>query len=324
MRAVVLRQPGGPERLEVLNDYPAPMAVKGWVLIHVHAFGLNRAELVTRAGGSGGAVRLPRVLGIECVGEVLDTGGDPELSPGDTVMAVMGGMGREFDGGYAECASVPAASVLPVTTTLPWEELAALPESFGTAWGSVVATLGLVAGQSILIRGATSSVGMAAVTLARAAGARVMATSRQESKRQALVEQGATDVLIGEGDVAREVRSMTGRGADVALELIGPPTLPDTAAALAEHGVVCVTGFLSEDWDVDPGVVPAGKRLARFASTVITRPTYGAVMQRLVEGVEDGRYRSGLAEVYELREISQAHEAMERNYFAGKVVVRVD
>jgi NADPH2:quinone reductase len=294
------------------------------VLIHVRAFGLNRSELITRAGGSGDAVRFPRVLGIECAGEVIDTGGDEELAPGQTVIALMGGMGRDYDGGYAEFTSVPSASVLPITTSLGWEELAALPESFGTAWGSVIATLGLVSAQSILIRAATSSVGMAAVSIARAAGARVIATTRQESKRQALIDQGADEVIVGDMNVADRVRALTAAGVEVALELVGPPTLADTAASLRERAVVCVTGYLARDWNLDASVVPEGRRLARFESRVITRSCYASTMQRLVEGVEAGRYRSGLARVFDLAEIADAHRDMENSAFAGKVVVRTN
>jgi NADPH:quinone reductase len=323
MRAIVVRRAGGPEVLSVVDDHPAPRPEAGRVLIHVRAFGLNRSELMTRAGGSGDAVRFPRVLGIECAGEVVDTGGDDQLSPRQKVVAVMGGMGRDYDGGYAEFTSVPSASVLPVETSLGWEELAALPESFGAAWGSVIATLGLVSGQWILVRGATASVGMAAVSIARAVGARVIATSRHDSKRETLTDQGADEVIVGDKDVAEQVRAITGNGADVALELVGPPTLADTAASLAERGVVCLTGFLSRDWNVDSSAVPDGRRLALFSSSIITRPCYGATMQRLVEGVEEGRYRSGLARVFEFSEVAEAHRAMEQNAFAGKVVVRV-
>src|SRR5436190_16936393 len=135
MRAVVVRRPGGPEVLR-LEERPIPAARPGWVGVRVRAFGLNHSELITRAGGSGDAVRFPRVLGIECVGEVAEAP-DSDLEAGRRVVAVMGGMGRDYDGGYAQYALLPASQVMPVDTTLDWPELGAIPESFGTAWGAL-------------------------------------------------------------------------------------------------------------------------------------------------------------------------------------------
>src|SRR3954449_13067658 len=324
MRAIVVHEPGGPEVLK-LEEKPDPEPADGRVLIRIRAFGLNRAELITRAGGSGTAVPFPRVIGIECVGEVLDAGGDDALQQGQPVAALMGGMGREFDGGYAERTSVPASSVMPIETSLPWEQFGALPETFGTAWGSVVGTLGLQAGQTILIRGGTSSVGMAAVTMARSAGATVLATTRQERKRQALLDAGAHEVLIDDGSIADQARSAAPDGADVAFELVGPPTLPDTAATLKPRGVVCVAGYLSNVWDMDAvrSQLPEHVRLTSFGSQVLTRGCFGPPLQRIVEYVEDGRYALGLAKVYDFDDIVEAHRAMEANEFTGKVVVRV-
>ena len=208
MRAAVVHAPGGPEVLSV-EEVATPEPRPGWVLVRVRAFGLNRSELGTRAGESGAAVQFPRVLGIECVGEVVETG--------QTIVAAMGGMGREFDGGYAEYALLPVTHVIPVETSLSWPQLGAIPESFGTAWGSLE-TLGLEPGQSLLVRGGSSSVGMAAITIAKDRGLEVFATTRQESKRSALEAAGADHVVIDDGEVGsarprrRPVRA--GRPAD--------------------------------------------------------------------------------------------------------------
>ena len=122
MKAVVAGQPGGPEVLQI-GERSVPGPRPGWVLIKVKAFGLNRSEMYTRQGHSP-SVRFPRVLGIECVG-VVEDGGGTDLAPGQKVAAVMGEMGRAYDGGYAEYTLVPASQVMPLTTDLPWATLAA-------------------------------------------------------------------------------------------------------------------------------------------------------------------------------------------------------
>lgn len=323
MRAVVVKAPGGPEVLEAC-EVPDPVVEAGSVLIRVRAFGLNRSEVVTRATDSGHGVSFPRVLGIECVGEVLAAPGQDDLAIGQSVMAVMGGMGKDIDGSYAELVSVPSESVIPVSTTLSWGELAAIPECYGTAWGSVVNTLGLHQGQSILIRGATSSVGMAALSLAKGLGATVVATTRDESKRDQLRNAGADLVVIDGGEVATAVREGLGGTAAVALELVGPATTADSARSLQERGVVCVSGFLGNSWDFGPLEGRLGSvRLARFRSGVINRQSYGATLQRIVEGVEDGTYSANVARSFHLADIAQAHRLMESNGVCGKIVVLV-
>ena len=199
MRAAVVHEAGGPDVIRV-EERPVPTVRPGWALVRIRAFGLNRSELVTRAGGSGDAVRFPRVLGIECVGEIAD-GGDTEFERGQTVIAAMGGMGRDFDGGYEEYAVLPATHVIPVRTALSWPELGAIPETFGTAWGSLE-LLHLREGQTLLVRGGTSSVGMAAITLAKERGVRIIATTRAEAKRSAVLADGADHAIIDDGRVA--------------------------------------------------------------------------------------------------------------------------
>lgn len=177
MRAVVVEAPGPPEVLQ-LQKRPIPEVKPGWVLVRVKAFGLNRSELYTRQGHSGEAVTFPRILGIECVGEVYDAS-DSDFVHGQRVAALMGFMGREYDGGYAEFSLLPRSQVIAVDTTLEWPVFGALPETFVTAYGSIQ-TLTLQAGETLLIRGGTSSVGMAAATIAQDMGVNVIATTRNE------------------------------------------------------------------------------------------------------------------------------------------------
>src|SRR5229473_6789372 len=179
MRAVVLSAPGPVENLQI-RHLPLPEPKPGWVRIKVEAFGLNRSELHTRLGLAEGVI-FPRVLGIECVG-VIDAIPDGDLQLGQQVAAMMGGMGRGFDGGYAEYTVVPRASVIPFQSELPWQVLGAIPETLQTAYGSLTTGLDLKAGQTLLIRGGTSTVGLSAATIAKDLGATVLSTTRSPER----------------------------------------------------------------------------------------------------------------------------------------------
>ena len=321
MLAVVVHEPGGPQVLQ-LEDLPIPRPEPGWVLIRVRAFGLNRSELITRAGGSGDAVRFPRVLGIECAGEVVEAPGS-DLPPGERVIAAMGGMGRDFDGGYAQYTLVPGSSAIPVLTTLDWSKLGAIPESFGTAWGSLD-TLALERRQSLLVRGGTSSVGMAAITIAKERRIEVFATTRQERKRAALEAAGADHVIIDHGRVGDEVRRVAPEGVDGLLELVGPSACIDSLRALTSTGRACISGYLEGDWDVAAARAEAarlGVPLARYGSDVINVHSYRHVFGKIIRGIEQGRLRDTVDRTFAMSEIADAHRYMEANEAAGKVVV---
>lgn len=308
MRAAVVHEPGGPDVLRV-EEIPTPEPRPGWALVRVRAFGLNRSELGTRAGESGAAVQFPRVLGIECVGEIVETG--------QTIVAAMGGMGREFDGGYAEYALLPETHVIPVETSLSWPQLGAIPESFGTAWGSLD-LLELEPGQSLLVRGGSSSVGMAAITIAKDRGLAVIATTRQESKRAALEAAGADHVVIDDGEVGTRVRDVDGL-----FELVGPRTIFDSLKAVRAGGRACISGFLELDWNIEPARAEAerlGIPLSNFQSRVIDDAGWRGIFQGIVDRVQDGRYRDILDRTFPLAEIADAHRYMEENRAAGKVV----
>src|SRR5919109_3758818 len=220
MRAAVCVGPGGPDVLEI-RDVPVPAPREGWSLVQVKGAGLNRSELRTRQGHSPN-VTFPRVLGIECVGIVMAST-DPALPDGTTVAAVMGEMGREFDGGYAEYALLPNSLLMPVATTLPWDVLAALPETYLTAQGSLDA-LGVVPGGQgrLLIRGGTSSVGMAAATIASSHGVKTAATTRRQGKIDALTAAGVDHVLVDDGgSLVTSVHAVWPGGPDYVLDLVG-------------------------------------------------------------------------------------------------------
>ena len=323
MRAAVCVRAGGPEVLEI-RELPVPAVREGWSLVQVKAAGLNRSELRTRQGHSPN-VTFPRVLGIECVGIVADST-DPMLPDGTTVAAVMGEMGREFDGGYAEYALLPNSLLMPVNTTLTWDVLAALPETYLTAKGSLDA-LGVVPrGQGrLLIRGGTSSVGMAAASIASGHGIETAATTRRQGKIDALTAAGVDHVLVDDGgSLAASVHAVWPEGPDHVLDLVGASTTVDSLRLVRRGGTVCVTGSLS-GWlirDFEPvAMIPSGTRLTAFHSDDLKGSAGTVLLQRIVQEVEAGVYRPNVDRVFGLDDIVAAHRYMESNQATGKLVV---
>ena len=323
MRAAVCVRAGGPEVLEI-REVPVPAVREGWSLVRVKGAGLNRSELRTRQGHSP-SVTFPRVLGIECVG-VVAASSDPTLPEGMTVAAVMGEMGREFDGGYAQYALLPNSLLMPITTTLPWDVLAALPETYLTAQGSLDA-LGVVPGGNgrLLIRGGTSSVGMAAASIASGHGVETAATTRQQGKTGALTAAGVDHVLVdGGGSLAASVHAVWPEGPDYVLDLVGASTLADSLRLVRRGGTVCMTGTLS-GWlipDFEPvAMIPSGTRLTAFHSDDLKGSAGAPVLQRVVREIEAGVYRPHLDRVFRLDDIVATHRYMENDEATGKVVV---
>jgi NADPH:quinone reductase-like Zn-dependent oxidoreductase len=323
MRAAVCVRPGGPEVLRI-RELPVPAVRDGWSLVQVKGAGLNRSELRTRQGHSPN-VRFPRVLGIECAG-VVAASTDPALPDGTTVAAVMGEMGREFDGGYAEYALLPNSLLMPVTTTLPWEVLAALPETYLTAQGSLDA-LGVRPGSAgrLLIRGGTSAAGLAAASIASGYGVTIAATTRQPAKAGSLTAAGAGHVLIDAGgSLAAGVHAVWPGGPDYVLDLVGARTAADSLRLVRRGGTVCVAGSLS-GWmipDFEPiAMIPSGTRLTAFHSDTLRGSAGTAALQRVVREVEAGAWRPGVDRVFGLDDIVAAHRYMESNQATGKIVV---
>ena len=320
MKAAVLHEPGGPERLTV-EQVSIPDVHPGEVLIRVKAFGLNRSEMFTRQGHSPD-VKLPRILGIEAVGIVENALGT-ELREGDTVVTCMGGMGRNFDGSYAEHVVIPAKQVLAIHTTLPWAVLGALPEMLQTAWGALHTSLRLREGERLLIRGGTSSVGLAALSLARAAGAIVSATTRNPQRFDFLRDLGAAEVFLDDGEIADKVRHVYADGVDKILELVGTKTLLDSLECCRKGGVVCATGIIGNEWslhDFNPSVaIPTAVHLTTYGGTyddLLRMP-----FQSLVSQTEVGDLHISLGRTFQLNDIADAHRFLDSGNALGKIVV---
>jgi len=318
MKAVIIREPGGPEVLKV-ERVPVPTPRPGEVLIRVKAFGLNRSELFTRQGHSPGVV-FPRILGIEAVGLVEEAPGG-EFREGDVVASVMGGMGRRFDGGYAEFTCPPASQARRVETALPWATLGALPEMLQTAWGSLHRALRLSATERLLIRGGTTSVGLAAAAIAKATGAHVASTTRQQDRAAFLRASGADEVYIDDGAVAAQVQS--DRKFDKILELVGTTTLVDSLHCCREGGLVCMAGMVGNRWSFDSfspmDVIPTAIGLTVYSGDV--EDFMRMPFDDLARQVAAGSLRAQIGRIFHLDEIVDAHRWMEANKGGGKLVV---
>jgi NADPH:quinone reductase-like Zn-dependent oxidoreductase len=316
---------GGPEVLTI-EERPMPNAALGQVVIKVEAFGLNHAEIYFRQGVWGEAAE---ISGIECVGVVV-ADGNGRLEPGQQVAALVGGMGRSIDGSYAEFTRVPASNVVPINSNLPWEQLAAIPESYVTAWVCLFGNLGLVRGQVILVRGATSALGQAAVNIASHAGATVIGTTRQPARTALLRSIGASHVELETSGIGANIRKLYPEGIDAVLDLVGSTTILDSLTTLKRDGRACLAGFLGGGGPLtlEPVFqIPSGRHLSVLASALVTGgteyPLDEVPLQKIIDRVNDGIYKASPARVFSFDNIREAHQMLEAGTAGGKLVVRI-
>ncbi len=326
MRAIVIKQYGGPEVLAI-EPRPVPEPKPGHVVIEVKAFGLNHAEIYFRKGAWGDVAE---ISGIECVG-VVQSDPDGRLMPGAKVMALVGGMGRSIDGSYAELVRVPSSNVVAIKSDLSWEDLAAIPESYATAWTALDGNLALATGQTIVIRGATSALGLAAVNIAAHAGARVIATTRSAARAAMLEKLGAQAVEIESPQLSARIRERSPQGVDAVLDIVGNTTVVDSLSMLRRGGRVCLVGFLGGGGplQLEPVFqIPSGRHFSVLATALVTGsaefPLAEIPFQAMVDRAAFGSYQAKPAKVFCFEEIQAAHRLMESNQAGGKIVVRVN
>lgn len=322
MKAAITLQSGAPEVIE-MQERAIPEIKEGWVLIKIKAFGLNRSELFTRQGHSP-HVQFPRIQGIECVG-IIEEDLSGTYHKGQKVAAIMGGMGRDFDGGYAEYTLVPLKIVFPFESNLPWSTLGSIPEMFQTVSGSLTQALEVRSGETLLIRGGTSSIGMLSCQLAKHLGLTVISTTRNKSKKEFLIENGADHVLIDNGTIAEELKELFPDGVNKVLELIGIKTLKDSLKCIKRRGIVCMTGILGGEWTLKEftpmGDIPSLGRLTVYMGDAANLKK--DLLQDFIDAVTDGEITLNLDKVFRLDQIVEAHRYMESNLAKGKIVVEI-
>ena len=323
MKAIVLEGACSARELR-LSTVPIPPVIPGWVLVKVKAFGINRSEVYMRTVEVNSPhIKLPRIPGIECAGEIAEPSDSP-FRKGQRVVALMGGMGRSFDGSYAEYSLLPSSNVFAVDTDFSWEDLAAIPETYFTAYGSLFYCLQLNPADHLLVRGATSALGLASVQLAKSIGCTVLGTSRQSSRVQILRHFGVDLPLLDDATLNERIRSARPDGINKILELVGPATLRQSMSWLSYHGIICCTGVLGHRFSLDAfdpiKFIPNGVYLTSFFSNYPTQERIGEIFRHLAAH----RLRPVISQVYRFDQIGLAHELMENNNAVGKIVITVN
>lgn len=318
MKAVIIKEAGGPEKL-IYEDVPTPEVKEGWSLVKVKGFGINHSEIFTRKGLSP-SVKFPRILGIECVGIISETTDEEKLPVGQKVISIMGEMGRAFDGSYAEYALLPNKQLYSIDTNLDWATLAALPETYYTAFGSML-NLKINQKDKVLVRAGTSGVGVAFVKLLKAKypDIYVAGSSRSLKKEKQMLDVGYDEVVIDQ-----DGKLQTDENFDKILELIGPKTIKDSFKHLIEGGIICSTGQLGNQWyleEFDPIFdIAANSYLTSFYSDNVNQEK----INHMLDYVKKYNVDAKPERVFDLKHVADAHRYLENSKSFGKVVVVED
>jgi NADPH:quinone reductase-like Zn-dependent oxidoreductase len=327
-RIVRFHKTGGPEVLKI-DEVEVPPPKQGEVRIAVKALGLNRAEAMFRSGRYLEDPKLPARLGYEAAGTVEAIGeGVQGVKAGDAVSTIPAFSQNQY-GVYGDTAIVPAFAVAKHPASLSWVEAAAVWMQYATAYGALVEVAALKAGDSLLIPAASSSVGIAAIQIARMIGAVPVALTRRSSKRKPLLELGAAHVIATEEqDLVAEVEKITGgKGARVVFDPVGGPTVAKLASAMAPHGMLILYGALSTEPTPLPLFDVLGKSLTirGYVLFEITgdRERLERAKKFIVDSLSAGKLKPVIAKTFTLDQIVEAHRFLESNQQIGKIVVTV-
>ena len=320
MKALVLEKSTLVEDLK-LSDIDIPKVKDDWVLVKVMAFGMNHSEALFRQFEiDNPTFNKPVVPGIECVGIVEDPS-NSDLSKGDKVIALMGGMGRTFNGSYEEYVLLPRKNVFKVNTKLDWIHLAAIPETYFTAWGSLFECLRLKEKDSLLIRGGTSALGIASIILAKSLGCRVLVTVRSDKHNELLEYLGADKIII---DTENSIKDKIGEKVDKILELVGPLTVPESLKLLNKGGICCSTGILGNVFTLDKfdpiKEIPNGCYLTGFYSNYPTQE----IIDEMMTFIDDYEIIPEIGKVYSFDDVIEYSRDLENGKTNGKGIVVVD
>lgn len=316
MKAIVIYKAGDAHQLQI-EERPIPALKEGWTLVKVKGFGINRSEIFTRQGHSPSVV-FPRILGIECVG-VVEATTSPTLSVGQTVVSLMGEMGRAFDGSYAEYTLLPNAQVYPINTSLSWEDLAAVPETYYTAFGSMQ-NLQIKPTDTVLVRAAASGVGIAFLRLVKAQypSLRVVGSIRgNNTKKAAALSRLGYDVIIADNNNSLA----TDEQFDKILELIGPASIKDSFARIREYGIICATGLLGGKWYLEDFDPTRDLLHNAYLTTFYSGSVNAEKITQLFAYIEQYHVPVTPERIFHLEEIVAAHQYVESSEGYGKVVV---
>ena len=315
MKAVIIDKITTAANIKI-SEVEIPKIKPGWVLVKVKAFGLNHSEKILRLEEINESyIQKPVIPGIECVG-IIENPSDSNFQKGQKVISLMGGMGGSFNGSYCQYALLPAHHVFSVESSLTWEQLAAIPETFFTAWGSLFECLQLKQTDKLLVRGATCALGYTAIQIAKAVGCKVVATTHKESKLKYI--NNADEQILDEGVLTEKIKGIT-----KVLDLVGPKSLKDSLTAVEKGAIVCNTGILGGVYELnnfDPiKDIPNGVYLTGFFSNYPTQQ----IIDDIFNFINNKNIIPNFVNVFDFENIKDAITAQDTGTVNGKIVVKI-